>query len=426
MTMIEAEGSESAARGALIAPVPRLSIHAFCESQSLASMIGVAAEDRRMQKASVKTRMGGIPMALSTYREEGTPNVIILETGSDRSAFLANLDGLAEFCDDGTRVIVLGHINDITLYRALIARGVSDYLVEPFDTLDIIRVVSELYGKPGATSLGRIIAVYGAKGGVGSSMVAHHLAWSIATTLDMATVIADFDLPFGTAGLDFNLDASQGLADAVFSSDRLDGNMLDRLMTKCGDKLTLLAAPASLAREYDFELDAFDSTVDLLRSSAPAVVLDIPHMWTGWTKRLLLGADEVVVVAEPDLGNLRNVKSLLDLLGPARANDAKAKLVMNRVALPKRPEIAVKEFASGVNITPSLIIPFDSKIFGTAANNGQMVAEVSGGARFGAMFESLGRKVVGKPEAQKASKGSLIDSLKSTKLPFSFSKKADL
>ena len=424
MTMIEADGSESAARGALIAPVPRVSIHAFCETQSLATMIGVAAEDRRMQKASVKTRMGGISMALSTYREEGTPNVIILETGGDRSAFLANLDGLAEFCDDGARVIVLGNINDITLYRALIARGVSDYLVEPFDTLDIIRVVSELYGKPGAASLGRIIAVYGAKGGVGSSMVAHHLAWSIANALDMATVIADFDLPFGTAGLDFNLDPMQGLAEAVFSSDRLDGNMLDRLMTKCGDNLTLLAAPASLAREYDFDVDAFDSTVDLLRSSAPAVVLDIPHMWTGWSKRLLLGADEVVVVAEPDLGNLRNVKSLLDLLGPARANDAKARLVMNRVGLPKRPEIAVKEFASGVNITPSLIIPFDSKIFGTAANNGQMVAEVSGGARFGAMFESLGRQVVGKAETQKASKGSLIDSLKSTKLPFSFAKKA--
>ena len=424
MTMIEAEGSDLDVKGALIAPVPRVSIHAFCESQSLASLLGVAAADRRMQKASVKTRMGGIAMALETYRQEQTPNVIVLETGSDRASFLADLDGLAEFCDDSTRVVVFGHINDITLYRALIARGVSDYLVEPFDALDLIRVISELYGKPGAAPLGRIIAVYGAKGGVGASMVAHHLAWSIATTLDMATVIADFDLPFGTAGLDFNLDPLQGLAEAAFSSDRLDGNMLDRLMTKCGDKLNLLAAPATLAREYDFDQDAFDSMVDLLRASAPAVVLDIPHMWTGWTKRLLLGADEVVLVAEPDLGNLRNVKNLLDLLGPARVNDAKPKLVMNRVALPKRPEIDVKEFATGVNIIPALTIPFDSKSFGTAANNGQMVAEVSGGARFGAMFESLARQVVGRPEMQKVTKGSLIESLKSTKLPFSFAKKA--
>jgi len=424
MTMVDEERSGSGGDAMLIAPVPRVSIHAFCESQSVASIMGAAAEDRRMQKASVKTRMGGVAMALSTYREDQTPNVIMLEVGSDRSAFLAELDGLAEFCDDGTRVLVVGRINDVTLYRALIARGVSDYLIEPFDPLDVIRVISELYGKPGATSLGRIIAVYGAKGGVGASMVSHHVAWSIANKLDMAAVIADFDLPFGTVGLDFNLDPLQGIAEAVFSSDRLDGNMLDRLMSKAGDRLNLLAAPATLAREYDFEADAFDSLMDLLRASAPAVVLDIPHMWTAWTRRLLLGADEVVLVAEPDLGNLRNVKNILDLLGPARANDAKAKLVMNRVGLPKRPEIDVKEFAGGLNITPTVVIPFDAKTFGTAANNGQMAAEVAGGARFGALFENLARQVVGRPELQKVAKEGLLKSLKSTKLSFSFSKKA--
>ena len=147
-------------------------------------------------------------------------------------------------------------------------------------------------------------------------------------------------------------------------------------------------------------------------------------MWTAWTRRLLLGADEVVLVAEPDLGNLRNVKNILDLLGPARANDAKAKLVMNRVGLPKRPEIDVKEFAGGLNITPTVVIPFDAKTFGTAANNGQMAAEVAGGARFGALFENLARQVVGRPELQKVAKEGLLKSLKSTKLSFSFSKKA--
>ena len=423
MSMVEAERSGSGDGGMLIAPVPRVSIHAFCESQSIANVMGAAAEDRRMQKASVKTRMGGIGTALSTYREEQTPNVIVVEVGADRSAFLADLDGLAEFCDDGARVVVLGGINDITLYRALIARGVSDYLVEPFGMLDLVRVISELYGKPGAASLGRLVAVYGAKGGVGASTIAHHMGWSIATRLEMATVIADFDLPFGTAGLDFNQDPLQGIAEAVFSPDRLDANMLDRLMTKCVDRLTLLAAPAVLTREYDFDQEAFDGLLDLLRGSAPAVVLDIPHMWTAWTRRLLLGADEVVLVAEPDLGNLRNVKNILDILGPARANDAKVKLVMNRVGLPKRPEIDVKEFAAGLNITPTTIIPFDAKTFGLAANNGQMVTEVSGGAKFGAMFENLARQVTGRPEVQKTAKGGLLDSLKSTKLPFSFGKK---
>ena len=367
----------------MIAPVPRVSIHAFCENQSLLALIQSAAQDRRMEKAALKANSGGIGAALSAYRQESTPNVIVLEVSDDRAAFLADLDALAEFCDDGTRVVVVGRANDISLYRALIARGVSEYLVEPFEILDFIRVVSELYAKSGSRVLGRIVAVYGARGGVGASTVAHHLAWSIATKAEISTVIADCDLPFGTAGLDFNQDPPQGIADAVFAPDRLDVNMLDRLMSKCNDRLVLLPAPATLERNYDFDAEAFDGVINLLRMSAPMIVLDLPNVWTAWSRRLLVSADEVVLVAAPDLANLRNVKNIQDNLAPARANDAKIKLVMNTVGVPKRPEIPVKDFSSSLNLEASLVIPFDAKLFGAAANNGQMVAEVSGGAKIG-------------------------------------------
>ena len=411
----------------VIAPVPQVSIHAVCESQSVAGMVGGAAEDRRMQKANVKTRMGGVAAALSAYGDEQAANVIVLEVGSDRGAFLADLDALAQFCDAGTRVLVLGHINDISFYRALIARGVSEYLVEPFDVLAFVRSISELYAKTDASPLGRIVAVYGAKGGVGASTVAHHVAWSIASKLDTAAVIVDLDLPFGTAGLDFNHDPLQGIAEAVFAPDRLDANMLDRLMTKCGERLSLLAAPATLGRDYDFQPEAFDGLLDLLRGSAPIVVLDVPHMWTAWTRRLLMNADEVLLVAEPDLGNLRNVKNILDLLGPARVHDSPTKLVMNKVGVLKRPEIASKEFSSAINLSPSAIIPFDSKLFGAAANNGQMVGEISGGAKFADLFLNLGRVISGKPEMQKTKKSekiNLIEALKSMKLTGGLPKKS--
>jgi pilus assembly protein CpaE len=193
-------------------------------------------------------------------------------------------------------------------------------------------------------------------------------------------------------------------------------------MTKCGDHLSLLAAPATLVREYDFNEEAFDGIMDLLRGSAPVVVLDIPHMWTAWARRLLVNADEIVLVAEPDLGNLRNIKNVLDFLGPARSNDAKPKLVMNRVGVAKRPEIPLKEFTTAINVAAAAAIPFDPKLFGTAANNGQMVAEIPGGAKLGDLFLNLGRALSGKPEIQTAKKSKLIASLKSTKLPFSFAK----
>ena len=420
--MADPEAPASNSVSDVIAFVPSVTIHVYCESSSLAGIVENAAADRRMQKTNVRSRTGGIAAALKAYREEQTPNVVVLEVGADSASFLSDLDGLAEYCDDSTRVIVLGRINDIMLYRALIARGVSDYLVEPFSVLEFVRAISDLYGKPGGNPLGRVIAVYGSKGGVGASTVAHNLSWSVANKLDTSVVLVDFDLPFGTGGLDFNQDPLLGLADAVFSPDRLDSGMLDRLLTKCGDRLSLLAAPATLAREYDFNEEAFDVTLELLRASAPLIVLDIPHLWTAWTKRLLMNSDELVVVAEPDLANLRNVKNLLDLLGPARSNDSKPKLVMNKIGVPKRPEIPLQEFTEGVSVTPSAVISFDPKLFGAAANNGQMIAEVSGGAKTGDIFLNLSRIVTGRTELQSVKKGGLIESLKSTKLPFGIGK----
>ena len=391
-----------------IAPVPRVSIQAFCETSRLAELIQSAAADRHLQKAHVKHHMGGGAAAVEAFRNAPTPNVVLIESGQDRNALLEHLDSLAEFCDAGTKVVVAGQINDITLYRDLLARGVSEYLVEPFGVVDFISAISELYASAGAEHLGRIIAVYGAKGGVGSSTIAHNTAWSISRGLDVSTVVADLDLGFGTAGLDFNQDPAQGIADAVFAPDRLDSNVVDRLLAKCSEKLSLLAAPATLDRMYDFDEAAFDAIIDVLRASVPIIVLDIPHVWTGWSRRLLVGADDVVVVASPDLGNLRNTKNILDTLRTARPNDDKPKLVLNSVGVPKRPEISVNDFCNAVEMHASAEFLFDPKLFGTAANNGQMIAEIDAASKIAETFNELAMIVTGKAESKKA-KRSLFD-----------------
>jgi pilus assembly protein CpaE len=213
---------------AQIAPTPRISLQAFCETPEMAALIGEAAADRRLEKAHVKVNMGGANAAVEAYRTSPTPNVIVIESSGGRDELMSQLEALAEFCDSGTKVMVIGRVNDITLYRELISRGVSDYMVAPFGVMDFVAALSSQYNHDTSTPLGRVIAVTGCKGGVGASCVAHNLAWSIARELDASTVIADFDLPFGTAGLDFNQDPPQGIAEAVFAPDRLDSNLLDR------------------------------------------------------------------------------------------------------------------------------------------------------------------------------------------------------
>jgi pilus assembly protein CpaE len=255
-----------------------------------------------------------------------------------------------------------------------------------------------------------VISVVGAKGGVGSSTIAHNLSWALATGLEMATIVADFDLGFGTAGLDYNQDPPQGVAEAVFAPERVDATLIDRLLSKCGDNLHLLAAPATLDRLYDFSESSFDSVVDTMRAAAPWIVLDIPHIWNGWTRRMLTASDEVVVVAGPDLANLRNAKNIIDNIRSARPHDHPARLVINGVGMPKRPEISVADFAKTVETEPFAVIPHDAKLFGAAANNGQMIAEIDPKGKITEIFADLANEVAGRGETRKAKRG-LFDPL---------------
>jgi pilus assembly protein CpaE len=392
---------------AQIDPVPRVSIQAFCESPDIAAIVGAAISDRRMAKAHVKQNMGGAPAAVEAYKSAPTPNVIVLEAAASRDALLGQLEELAEYCDAGTKVVVLGKLNDIVLYRQLIARGVSEYLVAPFGVVDFIQAISQLFSVPGAKALGRVIAVVGAKGGVGASTVAHNLAWSLASVTEMATIIADFDLAFGTAGLDYNQDPPQGVAEAVFAPDRVDAVLVDRLLSKCGEKLSLLAAPATLDRVLDFDEASFDSLLDAMRGSTPWIVVDVPHLWSGWARRILVSADDVIVVASPDLANLRNAKNLIDNVKGARLNDAPPRLVLNGVGMLKRPEIAAAEFAKAVEADPIAIIPHDAKLFGGAANNGQMIAEIEPNGKTAQVFVDLASTLAGRADTRKPKRGVL-------------------
>ena len=258
--------------------------------------------------------MGGIEAAVAHYQQNPTPNLVIIESGLPRDHVLVELDRLAECCDPGTKVIVIGHVNDMVLYRNLLRRGVSEYLVEPIEPLQLMEAISNLYNNPETEPVGHVYAFIGAKGGVGSSTICHNAGWALSEHLKSNVVIADLDLAFGTTGLDFNQDPVQGIADALSSPERLDEVLLDRLLTKCSEHLSIFAAPVVLDRDYEITVAGCDQVIDVVRQNVPYLAVDLPHTWTAWTKSVLVQADEVIVTAAPDLANLRNAKSLVDLL----------------------------------------------------------------------------------------------------------------
>ncbi len=398
-----------------VRPIPRITIQAFCETDAVRQTLEMAASDRRMSRAHVSVNAGGIHGAVDFYGTAPTPNLIIVESSNSGDALMADLGQLATVCDATTKVIIVGHFNDILMYRELMANGISEYLVAPVSMADIMLAISNIFTSDENGLLGNMVAFIGAKGGAGSSTICHNIAWTISSAYKNDVVLADLDLAYGTANMNLDQDPTQGIADAVFSPDRVDDILLDRLLAKCAEHLSLLAAPSSLERTYDFEAHAFNSILEVAQKGAPCVAVDIPNQWNGWTKQVLAAADQVVIVAEPELANLRNAKNLYDTITEIRPNDDSPRLVMNKVGIHKRPEISINDFASALDVEPIAVIPFEPALFGTASNNGQMISEADAKHPIAETFQTMSQILTGKAEVRSKKKSS-FDLLKSLKL----------
>ncbi|MGV8833568.1 MAG: AAA family ATPase [Devosia sp.] len=393
--------------------LPRITIQAFCEHSQTAQLVESAIHDRRMSKVALTTHNGGIDGAVETYKSNPTPNLIIVETTLAPEQIPAALEKLAEVCDGSTRVVVLGHVNDVLLYRELVRSGISEYIVLPTTASQIVSAITELFASENSAPIGRTIGFVSAKGGAGGSTVAHNVTWAIATALRQDCLIVDMDLAFGTAGLNFNQDPPHGLADAVTANQKVDQTMLDRLMSKAANHISLLTAPVTLDHTFDFEEREFEQIVEMCQNTMPVVVLDIPHAWNAWVRHTLATIDEVVIVAEPDLANLRNAKNLADTIKALRPTENPPALVLNKVGVPRRPEISPSEFASSVECELIGQLQFDAALFGTAANNGQMIAEVAANNKINEIYRAIGLHVTGRQMAQVAGKSSTLMKLPS-------------
>ena len=217
-----------------IAPVPRISIQAFCETVETAAAMQAAAEDRRMGKAHLKVQMGGVAAARSLSQ--------FADAERHRSRVGEPRRRAARRARSARRGVRRRHARHrhrpAQRHRALSRAGAARHqrLPDRADRhVDVVRAICGLFSAPDAKPVGRIVAVVGAKGGVGASTVAHNVAWAIARDLLLDAVVADLDLAFGTAGLDYNQDPPQGIADAVFSPERIDTAFVDRLLSKCTD-----------------------------------------------------------------------------------------------------------------------------------------------------------------------------------------------
>ena len=394
----------------------RISIAAFSIESETVNVVEALRDQRQYSRCEIISQEGSIGAARNFLAENETPNLLIIETDLVGNPLFEELESLASVFDPNSRLMLIGQENDIQLYRQLIDMGISEYLYGPINEDQLKNSINELYADPEAIDLGRVIACVGARGGAGSSTVAANLAYTLGQQYLNEVILVDLDLCFGTAALALNLQQRQSISDALAQPNRLDDVLIERFMLKYNEYLSVVAAPTVLGSDYEIPLNAFEIFLELVRKMSPFIVLDVPHQWSPWVSEVLLDANEVLVVAYPDLANLRDAQAIFERLMEKRNVDEPTRLVLNRVGMAKGSEVGPKDFEGATKVEPTLNIPFDPKLFSVALNNGQSIAEVSKRAKSTKLFSELATIVSGKmKDKQERSRREQFNYMKSKK-----------
>jgi pilus assembly protein CpaE len=368
-------------------PLPAISVHMSWDRAEAQALMQSLAADPRLARAETSIARGGLDGAVARAHAEPA-DLYLLDTDLDGAQMLGALDRLRAAAPKAT-IVMLGAVNDIGLLRELAARGVSDYIVPPAIADEVARSLCALFAD---VTPARVIAVIGARGGIGSSTVARNVAWSIAERQRRRTTLIDLDLCFGSAAGAFGHAPAQSVKDVLTADDPDDA--LAAALWASTPRLSVLPAPAK-TQTLELEDDAFDALLGSARRSAAHIVLDLPHAWEPWVRTALREADEIVIVAGPDLASLRNADNMLKLLRSERDQASAPVVVLSMTGLPKRPEIPLKDFAEALHTKPAMVFGFEPELFAAAEADAKMIYEKMPDSKAALQLDALASRLTG-------------------------------
>lgn len=364
--------------------------HAFvCDDHSFDLLRVVAAE---MGWAPEKVNKGGMRNAVQSLSITASPQILFIDM-SESGDPLNDINNLAEVCEPGTVVIAAGQVNDVRLYRDLLASGIQDYLLKPFgaDQLrDALAQAQAVFFAPrdaGPERPHMTTAVIGTRGGVGASSVATSLAWLLSEKKKRPTALLDLDVHFGTNALAMDLEPGRGLTDAIENPSRIDGLFIERAMVRASDTLAILSAEAPISQPMLTDGGAFYQLLEEFRVAFECSVIDLPRGMLIQHPHLMSDVNVTVVVTELTLAAARDSIRILSWL-KTNAPQSRVLVVANRVH-PGAPEISRKDFEHSIERKVDVLIPFDLKIAAQAAKLGKTLAETAKGSKVGGACQAL-------------------------------------
>ena len=328
-----------------------------------------------------KVNKGGLRNAVQTLSVSASPNILFVDL-SESGDPLNDINALAEVCEPGTVVIAAGQVNDVRLYRDLVASGIHDYLLKPLNP-DVMRdsfaTAQALLAAPKVSEAAVerphcSVAVIGTRGGVGASTLATSLAWLSSERAARATALLDLDVHFGTGALALDLEPGRGLTDAIENPSRIDGLFIERAMVRATANLAVLSAEAPINSPVVTDGAAFYQLQEELRSAFECTIIDMPRAILVQHPHLMSDVQVAVVVTELTLAAARDTIRILSWL-KSNAPHARVMLAANRVQPSAMQEISRSDFESSVERKVDYIISYEPKTAAQAAKLGKPLAE---------------------------------------------------
>jgi pilus assembly protein CpaE len=374
-------------------PAPAISIHVSWDRAAGAALAETLAADPLLVRADISDTRGGIGGAAAHLGKLNPPDLLILETTLKSGPLLEAIDALQASLSSATKIFIVGDVNDVTLLRDLSRRGIVHYFLASAGAEDIVRAICDLHAD---VDRSRVIAVVGSRGGAGASTVAHNLAWSLAERYDASTTLIELDIAFGTTAFSFDQRPAHSVAEGVRDPQSINEAFIDRVGAMQTERLRVVAAPAALGEDLALERPAVGALIRNARRMSKVVVLDVPHLWDACIKDVLERANDVLIVAPPDLASLRNVKSLLDVLKPLRPASHEPLIALSMVGASKGSEISEKDFTGAVGAKPILAFEFDPALFAGSALKRQMIGEAAPQSAAARQIDDLAALITGR------------------------------
>jgi pilus assembly protein CpaE len=346
-----------------------------------------------------KVHKGGLRNAVQSLSVSASPQILFVDLAESGDP-LNDINALAEVCEPGTVVIAGGQVNDVRLYRDLVASGIHDYLLKPLnaDALrDTFTHAQALLNAPKLADVGvdrphYSVAIIGTRGGAGASTLATSLAWLMSEKEQRSTALLDLDVHFGTGALALDLEPGRGLTDAIENPSRIDGLFIERAMVKASDKLAVLSAEAPINSPIVTDGAAFYQLQEEMRSAFECTVTDLPRAMLVQHPHLISDVQCAVVVSELTLAAARDAIRILSWL-KSNAPQTQVIVVANRVHPGAQLEITRKDFESSIERKIDYVVGFDQKLAAQAAKLGKPFAEAGKTSKTVAPIADLAKRL---------------------------------